>query len=507
MTVSRRKVLGFLGTGIGTALLVACGQAAPSPTAAPAAKPTEAPKPAPAEPKAPTAAPSTPAPTASSVAPTAVATKPAVTGPTPTATVAASVLNAKPGKQTVEIWHQYGSAPGRPLLLSMLGKFNETTGIGINESQNAGGDLRIQQKFIAAAAAGTPPDVYNTSKPLVWAGRGTLATLTDYAKRDGVVVDDKIWFPNPSFLAQFEGSLYSLPYDTDSRGIFWNKKHFAEVGLDPEKPPKTWSELKTYSQKLMKKDGDKIVRIGFSPLFGESHNWGYIGQAGGYPIIDWSPKPPKIRLNTPEAIKAYQFMLELVDLNGGVTQLRAFQQGFQTGISHPFLTGQVSMIYQGSWYPTQIKSFKPDMQYERDYGIAQQPLADGITAPFSMTGGWHYTVAKGAKHKDEAWEFVKWFGSDDQLLWWNRDIGNIPPKRKVTEDKFYSAMPMKFFIEQMPYARGWPSDQAWWFRDVKYSVETALDEILFKKREAKDALTQANDELQQVAKEVAEGKR
>ena len=97
-------------------------------------------------------------------------------------------------------------------------------------------------------------------------------------------------------------------------------------------------------------------------------------------------------------------------------------------------------------------------------------------------------------------------GSDETQLWWNRELGGIPPKRSVAEDKHFQEMPMKFFIDQMPYARGWPSDQAWWFRDVKYSVDNAQDEILFKKRTAKDALTQANDELQQVANDVATGK-
>lgn len=48
-------------------------------------------------------------------------------------------------------------------------------------------------------------------------------------------------------------TLYALPWDTDARVIYYNKEHFREAGLDPEKPPRTIEELDEYADKLTKK--------------------------------------------------------------------------------------------------------------------------------------------------------------------------------------------------------------------------------------------------------------
>ena len=39
-----------------------------------------------------------------------------------------------------------------------------------------------------------------------------------------------------------------------------NVDHFKEAGLDPDKPPATWTELIDDAKKLTKRDGDKITR-------------------------------------------------------------------------------------------------------------------------------------------------------------------------------------------------------------------------------------------------------
>lgn len=503
MKATRRQALGFFGAGLGASLLAACSSSNEAATPAPqagAAQPTTAPtaEPTAAPTKAAVAAP-TAAPTkAATAAPTAAPTKAPVAAPKAEPTPAQSILAAKSGKPTIDIWHAYGSGVGRNVILSMVKKFNETSGIGVNESFNASSwDVRVIQKFYAASAAHTPPDVYNIgSGPLEWAGRGVLLSLDDYMSRDKVSLTDKEYYPFPAFTARFEGKVYGLPYDTDSRGLFWNKKHFDEADLDPEKPPKTWSELLATAKKLLQKKGDRIERIGFSPLYGQSFIWSWGGSAGGAPFLDWNQQPPKARLNTPEMIKALEFMLELTDLNGGATQLNAFQKGFQGGVSEPFLTGQVSSLYHGSWYPETIKQYKPDWEYGKDYGIAAEPIADAGGKLFTYTGGWNITIPTDAKHKDEAWEFIHWFTDDPQMLWWDRDTGHIPPKRSVAADPAFNVMPTKFFIDAMNYAGGRAMGP--WTEEPKYSTSSAQDDVLYKKRTAKDALTQANEEYQKI---------
>ena len=68
--------------------------------------------------------------------------------------------------------------------------------------------------------------------------------------------------------ASYQGHVYALPYGTDCRALFYNRSLFREVGLDPDKPPKTWKDLETYTKKLNKFENGKPVRRGFIPNFG-----------------------------------------------------------------------------------------------------------------------------------------------------------------------------------------------------------------------------------------------
>ena len=43
--------------------------------------------------------------------------------------------------------------------------------------------------------------------------------------------------------------VYSIPYNGDTRALFYNKDLFAAAGLDPEDPPSTIEELNEAAEK------------------------------------------------------------------------------------------------------------------------------------------------------------------------------------------------------------------------------------------------------------------
>ena len=51
-----------------------------------------------------------------------------------------------------------------------------------------------------------------------------------------------------------DGQLYSMPFNTSNAVLYYNKDMFREAGLDPDKPPATFSEFREYAKK-MTKDG------------------------------------------------------------------------------------------------------------------------------------------------------------------------------------------------------------------------------------------------------------
>lgn len=47
-----------------------------------------------------------------------------------------------------------------------------------------------------------------------------------------------------------DGKIYGIPRTGYSMGLIYNKKLFTEAGLDPDKPPATWEELRAAAQKI-----------------------------------------------------------------------------------------------------------------------------------------------------------------------------------------------------------------------------------------------------------------
>ncbi len=63
-----------------------------------------------------------------------------------------------------------------------------------------------------------------------------------------------------------DGKIYSMPFNSSTPVLIYNKDAFKEAGLDPEKPPMTYSELKEAARKLTKKQGGQTTQYGFSIL-------------------------------------------------------------------------------------------------------------------------------------------------------------------------------------------------------------------------------------------------
>ena len=148
--------------------------------------------------------------------------------------------------------------------------------------------------------------------------------------------------------------------------------------------------------------------VGLVPLFGNS--WLYMyGWLNGATFM--SPDGRTCRLDSPEIVAALQFVTDLYDAIGGVAIAGAFEVGAASGALDPFLTGKIAMRIDGDGFLGRISAFTPDLRFGTvGAPIPEARLAAGH-APVGWMGGWSYAIPSTARHKDAAWELLRWLCS------------------------------------------------------------------------------------------------
>lgn len=300
---------------------------------------------------------------------------------------------------TLEFWGWLG-----PEYVATYRAFEEQhPNIKIQESLISQDWASSSEKFLAAMAAGEAPDVslQNRHQFKQWASQGPFYDLTEMAERDGVTIDD--FYPVQFRETMFNGRLFGLPWSTDTRFLFWNKDHFREVGLDPERPPQTWSELEEYTELLNKRDSSgNITRYGFIPYYGNTWTWLY-GWLNGAEFMSEDKKTAT--LTDDRIIYAVQWMVDFYDeYCDGAQTASSFLEGFQAQAQDPFVAGQLSMVGNGNWQIAFFGAF-PDL----DYGMAPMPIPEtGTGQKATWSCGGSIAVSANTDHPEESWTLTKW---------------------------------------------------------------------------------------------------
>jgi multiple sugar transport system substrate-binding protein len=264
----------------------------------------------------------------------------------------------------------------------------------------------VETKTLMAIAGGSPPDVAGLygNNVAQYAEDEAIENLDQRCKDNGILRDQYI----PVFIdiCTVHNHIYALPSAPASVALHYNKKMFRDAGLDPNKPPKTIEEMDKMSEKIFKKTGDKIVAAGF--LAAEPGWWNFAwGYWFGGRLWDGVSK---ITANSPENVKAFTW-IQNMSKKFGVQSLQTFRGGFGTFNSpqNAFMQEQVAMELQGVWMANFIGKYNPKMEWgvvPFPYPQDRPDLAGHTIADLDVLA-----IPRGAKHPNEAFEFIKYVES------------------------------------------------------------------------------------------------
>jgi ABC-type glycerol-3-phosphate transport system substrate-binding protein len=184
-------------------------------------------------------------------------------------------------KRTITFWNLFTSGVQNETIAELVNRFNKSNaGYSVRRIDIPYGQLH--QKMLAAIAGEVPPDVsvFDRFQVASYAARNAFLPLDEMLRRDGIRGQE--FFDAPWAECFYDGRQFAVPYDTDVRVLYYNKALFRAAGLDPDRPPRTWSELREYSRKLTKRRGDgRLNQVGYLPIYGNTTLYLYGWQKGG----------------------------------------------------------------------------------------------------------------------------------------------------------------------------------------------------------------------------------
>jgi multiple sugar transport system substrate-binding protein len=272
------------------------------------------------------------------------------------------------------------------------------------------------RKLTTQIAGGNPPDsAYLDAGTIAdFASRGALVKLDDYVKRSGTNADDFVEAFRRS--AEFDGSLFALPFDGESTGLFYRTDLFKAAGIT--EPPKTWDEFQQDAEKLT--DPAK-KQYGLAMFASESAYYWYpwLWQAGGE-LLSKDEKTPEF--NSDEGKKAADYYVGLTKyapkdyLNSNSYDGRV-----------AFANGSVGMYVAGAWLAGVLKDEFPKIEGK----WATAPLPDGEAGCKTTIAGDNLALLSQGKNKDAAWIWIDFLAKPENMKVWSVDdpTSTIMPTR------------------------------------------------------------------------------
>jgi ABC-type glycerol-3-phosphate transport system substrate-binding protein len=314
------------------------------------------------------------------------------------------------------------------------------------------------QKYLTAVAAGVGPDVAIAGRHTFaqYASRGMFVNVTPYFDLDGFKRSD--WLDFAFEESTWDGQLYGMMIDTDVRFLYWNRSHFEEAELDPNKPPTTYAELAEYTERLTQYDSrGEVERYGFVPyLYGNSWTWLY---AFARKAPSLSEDKRTVLCDDPLWAETLEWMVDFYDNYVGDFELaNTFSQGISAaGLGSPFDAGKVSMVADGNW---SVASRLRDPDLDWDAAVMPIPLG-GELATWSCA--WNLVMPPTVKHPEAGWELMKWWTTEEgwraeaeaqkaetARVWQREQIEGVPqywptlacylPALEMLEDEFISEL-------------------------------------------------------------------
>ena len=358
-------------------------------------------------------------------------------------------------------------------------EFEKETGIKV-ELITMAWDRVADKVLTELAAGGTSFDVIEFDNAWVakFNAAGWVVPLNDYMKPE--VINQML----PGLVKTFSvgETLYGIVWNNDTRFFMYNGKKLEDAGI--AKPPRTWDEFTTQSQKMISAN---LIKYGSSEACEQSQslaNWHtFISYSFGSSLFDPDGKPTfleqpaidaltfmvdcflKTKVIDPASLTMNQEMTANVFYNGDTAFFPQAWPGVYNASNDPAISKIIGEIQVAEYIP----AAKPEMQ-------ATLNLPEALAIPTT------------SKKKGSAWKYIEYMTSLERDKQRSKEIGTLPIWKAHFEDPDLLALYpyWKNFGKQAEYARALP--QLVWYDEWSYAEQIEVQNVLMGTKSPQDAL-------------------
>jgi len=346
---------------------------------------------------------------------------------------------------TLDIWLDLDFVATDPLFREMAEDF-ESVYPNVNVNIQAFVRETIPGKVRAALQVGDPPDLVQ-AHVFSMAAQGFAEPLDDLWAEWGAEAD---FMPQAIGEVTWDGEKYGVPLDIYTLVLIFNKAHFEEVGLPYPDAGYNWLEFAQDAAALTRADES---RYGLGFTVEPWYVFAWLTEAGGDVVGGDSFIGYRFTLDDPNNVEGLRFLTSMA--RNGYGPLPTSRPRDYEDPRKLFLNGQIGMFFGTPWDIHYIQTQSPDFPLGVT-GLPETPAGAGAASALGSTG---LFVPRGARHREVAFEFMKWATSDRYTLPMARRLGRYPARTWLQTAPHFAGNPLlKPFLVQLDAARPYHLD-------------------------------------------------
>ncbi len=336
-------------------------------------------------------------------------------------------LNSKP---TINIWHWMTDRD--PAFQELAKKYESLTGVKVNFELYAPSDA-YSQKIRAAAQGINLPDVFGILGEkrdfASFIKAGHILDITSYMEADNENWKSR-FFPKALAVNEFgpensygiKPGIFAVPIDIMTIQMVYNKKLFSQLGLNPNKPPKTFQELLDIGAKIKAAGMQGLVsgwgEVWMIDCLANNYAFNIMGKDKVLATIKG-----EVAYTDPDWIRVLSIFRQMQDsgvlAKGLVTMINKSAEQL-------FANEKAVFAFNGSWCVNVYKGMNPALEY----GAMLPPEASN-QHPMAIWGGAgsSFMVNGRSKNKEAAVKFLIWLTDQDQQVYLAQATNNLPANK------------------------------------------------------------------------------